>query len=120
MTPQEYIIRTQEMREATKTYPGVEMGEAFKRWKEARGEIAVMLQTSDESIELSRRGLVEVAKKPCTQEGCTGIMVLESICSGCIEGKKGYKSKWICQECLHRELSKKDYMDILKELTIGI
>lgn len=117
MTSQEYIVRAQEIREATKTYPGVEIGEAFQRWKETRGEVAVMLQTSDESIEHARKGLVEAAKKPCTQEGCVGTMILESVCGGCVEGKKGYKSKWTCDECLHRELSKKEYMEWLKELS---
>ena len=117
MTPHEYAVRTQEVRDAVKTYPGVEIGEAYRRWKEVRGEVATILQTSDESIQRARKGLTEAAKKPCTKEGCVGTMILETICSGCVEGRKGYKTKWICQECLHRELSKKDYLGWLVELS---
>jgi len=120
MTPEEYIKREQEIRDAIRTYPGVEMGEAYRRWKEVRGEKATMLQTGDKTIEAIKGVLKEAAKKPCTQDDCKGMMVLESICGGCVEGRKGYKSKWVCEECLHRELSKKDYMEWLKDLSSSL
>lgn len=114
MTPQEYLAREQEILEAKKVYPGVEIGEAYRRWKEAKGEVATMLQTSDESVELARKGLIASAWKPC--EKCGGKAILESVCGGCVEGKKGYRSKFTCEICLHRELLKKDYLEVLKEL----
>ncbi len=116
MTPDEYLIRADEVRQAGRENPGMEIGEAYTRWKAARGEVAVMLQSSDPTIENARKGILETAKKPCTQAECLGIMELEVVCSSCVEGKKGYKSKWTCQECMHRELSKKDVMEWLKEL----
>jgi len=118
MTPEEYIKRAQEVREAVKEYPAMEIGAAFRRWKEARGEKATMLSTGDKSVEAARQVLKEAAKKPCTQAGCDGEMILESVCNGCVEGKAGFKSKWTCSKCLFRELSKKDYLECLRELSL--
>ena len=96
------------------------MAQAYHKWREARGEKATKLQTSDKSIATVKAVLKESAKKPCTQLGCSGTMELESICGGCVEGKKGFKSKWTCSECLHRELSTKEYMTWLTELSSSL
>ena len=121
MTPEEFVQREQEIQQATKEYPGVEMGEAYRRWKEVRGERpASMLSTGDKSVEAAKQVLREGAKKPCTQEGCDGTMELEAICAGCVEGRQGYKSKWTCTKCLHRELSKKDFLEWLKQLSLDL
>ena len=118
MTPQDFIQREQEIQQATREYPGVEMGEAYRRWKEVRGEQpAPMLSTGDASVEVAKQFLREGAKKPCTQEGCDGTMELEAICTGCVEGRLGYRSKYTCDKCLHRELMKEDYLEILKRLS---
>jgi len=117
MTPEEYIKREQEIQEAVKEFPDLEMGEAYTKWKELRGEKGIMLSTGDKELQITKAILKKSARKPCTQEGCKGTMTLESVCGGCAEGKKGWKSKWVCEECLHREFSKKDYMEILRELT---
>ena len=116
MTPEEYIKREQGIQEAVKAYPGREMGEAYRLWKEARGEKATMLTTGDKTIEAAKQVLKESAKKPCTQDGCDGEMILESVCNGCVEGKAGFLSKWICSKCLYRELSKRGFLEWLKEL----
>jgi len=116
MTPEEYIKREQEIIEAQKVYPGMEMGEAYRLWKEARGEKATMLTSGDKQVEAVKRTLKEAAKKLCTQNGCDGEMILESVCNGCVEGKAGFLSKWICSKCLYRELSKRGFLEWLKEL----
>lgn len=118
MTPEEYVKREEEIQEAVKAYPGREMGEAYRLWKAIRGEKAIMLQSGDKRIEAAKQVLKENAKKPCTQAGCDGEMTLESVCSGCVEGKAGYKSKFTCSKCLYRELLKKDYLEILRELSL--
>jgi len=117
MTADEYIKREQEIRDAQKAFPGVEMGEAYRRWKAERGETATILTTDDKTVEATKKTLKEAAKKPCTQPGCDGEMILESVCGGCVEGKAGYLSKWTCSKCLFRELSKKGYLEWLKELS---
>ncbi len=116
MTPEEYIKREQEIQDAQKAYPGIEIGEAYRRWKAERGEEATMLTTGNKTIEAAKRLMKEAAKKTCTIPGCDGEMILEAVCSGCVEGRAGFKSKWTCSKCLYRELSKKDYMEWLKEL----
>jgi len=116
MIPEEYIKREQEIIEAQKVYPGMEIGKAYRQWKEARGEKATMITTGDKTIEAAKQVLKQSAKKPCTQPGCDGEMVLESVCGGCVEGKAGYLSKWTCSKCLFRELSKKGYLEWLREL----
>lgn len=117
MTPEEYIKREAEIQEAVKTYPRLEMGEAYRTWKELRGESATMLTTGDKTVEYAKASLKEAAKKPCTVGGCDGEMILEAVCGGCVEGRAGFKSKWTCSKCLYRELSKKEFMEWLKELS---
>ena len=118
MTPNEFVQREQEIQKARLEFPNVEIGEAYRRWKKVRGEEpAPMLKTNDKSVQEAKKFLREGAKKPCFQDGCDGTMELESICSGCVEGRQGYKSKWICGKCLHRELSKKDFLEWLKDLS---
>jgi len=119
MTPEEYIKREQEIQEAIKAYPEERnISVAYRMWKKVRGEEVIQLNTGDKSIETARQVLKESAKKPCTQPGCDGEMILESICSGCVEGKAGYLSKWTCSKCLYRELSKKGFLEWLRELNL--
>lgn len=119
MTPEEFLKREEEIQKAVKAYPEERnMSVAYRRWKEGRGEKAIQLNTGDKTIEVARQVLKESAKKPCTQAECDGEMTLESVCGGCVEGKAGYLSKWTCSKCLYRELSKKDYLSWLRELSI--
>jgi hypothetical protein len=118
MTPQEYINREQEIRQAEKEYPGVEVGEAYRRWKESRGEKPTFLSTGDQTVKDARRTLKEIAHKICDK--CGGKAILEGVCGGCVEGRKGYKTKFTCEDCLHRELSTKEYMEWLKELSSSV
>jgi len=115
MTVNEYASREVEVQEAIRTNPGMEMGEAYRRWKEARGETATMLTTAMDLP--SKEDLNHHLDLPCTKEGCGGIMVLEGVCGGCVEGRAGYKSKWTCPKCLHRELSKKGLYEWARELS---
>ena len=100
--------RALEIRQAVAASPGMEIGAAFKKWKTARGESAEMLVTADATP--SKKALQELTARlrcrPCTGVGCGGTQVLESICSGCVEGRAGYKTKWTCNTCMHRDLSK--------------
>lgn len=116
MTPLEFAKREQEIREAASVFPDLEIGEAYKQYKEAKGEKPVYLNTSDPSIEKNKEIVLKVFRRPCNQEGCTGTQLLEGVCDSCVEGKKGYKSKWTCEECLYRELSKREYFDWYEEL----
>jgi hypothetical protein len=120
MNPTEYIEREQEILIAKKEFPGIEIGLAYKLWKEQRGEKVTMLSTGDQSVYNSKELLMKSASKPCTKDGCDGNMKLESVCGGCVEGKAGYKSKWTCEKCLHRELLRKEYLECLKELSLSL
>ena len=102
--------RTLEIRQAAAASPGMEIGAAYKKWKKALGESAEMLNTSQDQAK-TKETLATIYKlrtRPCTREGCDGTQHLESVCGGCIEGKAGYKTKWTCDTCMTRELSKED------------
>jgi hypothetical protein len=114
MNPEEFAKRELEISLAVKDFPQDEMGAAYDKWKAARGEKPVMLSTDDPTIEASKMVLRELSR-PCDK--CDGTQHLESVCGGCVEGRAGYKSKWTCDKCLHRELSKKEYMEWLQELS---
>jgi len=118
MDTKEFIKRAEDIKEARRAFPGMEIGEAYRLWKANRGENATMLVTGDKSVEAAKQVLKEAAKKPCTQPGCDGEMILESVCGGCVEGKAGFLSKWTCSKCLFRELSKKDFLTWLRELSL--
>lgn len=120
MTPEEFIRREKEIQEAVSIFPELEIGEAYKKYKEAKGEEAVMLSTSDPSIAALTQVILKTYVRPCDQPGCDGEQVLEGVCEGCVEGKAGFKSKWTCKKCMHRELSKKLYMDWYEELKDGV
>ena len=100
--------RDNEIRLAGAAYPELEMGTAYKKWKEARGETAEMLLSADGGpLKKAMQDLAaRLRERPCTAKGCNGSQHLEAICSGCIEGQAGYKTKWTCRKCLHRDLSK--------------
>jgi hypothetical protein len=116
MTPKEFVKREQEIIEAQKEYPGIEVGEAYRRFKADKGENAVSLNTDDLSLIKSKEVLKDSLERPCDNpKGCDGTQVLESVCSECTEGKAGFKSKWICTKCLFTDLSKREYMDWLDE-----
>ena len=101
-------IRNTEIQKAVIAFPGVEIGAAYKKWKTARGETAEMLLSADGGpLKKAMQDLAtRLRERPCTAEGCDGSQHLEAICSGCIEGQAGYKTKWTCRKCLHRDLSK--------------
>ena len=120
MTPEEFIQREKEIREAISIFPDLEMGEAYRKYKEAKGEEATMLSTGDPSIEAAKAVILKTFERPCSQPGCEGTQLLEGICEGCVEGKAGFKSKWTCKKCMYRELSKKLYMDWYEELKGGL
>jgi hypothetical protein len=119
MTSEEYIKREQEIQEATTKYPEMEMGEAYRKYKEEKGEVATQVAFGSLEIEAVKEGLKTLAKAFKSCPSCGGQMELESICGGCVEGRMGYKSKFTCTTCLHRELSKKDYLEWLKELSLS-
>jgi len=117
MTSDEFVKREQEIREAHSIFPDLEIGEAYRKYKEAKGEEATMLSTGDPTLDMAKRAVLQVFRRPCNQPGCSGTQVLEGVCEGCIEGKAGFKSKWTCETCMYRELSKRLYLDWYEELT---
>jgi len=116
MTPEEFIKREQEVQEAVSIFPELEMGEAYRKYKDAKGEVATMLSSDDGSLELAKQVILKTFVRPCTQPECDGEQLLEGVCEGCVEGKAGFKSKWTCKKCMHRELSKKKYLEWFNEL----
>lgn len=121
MTPEEFTKREMEVQAAHQQYPDLEIGKAYQKWKETRGEKPIFLSTGDRTIEETKRVLIEVSKKPCNFNGCGGTMELEGICGGCVEGRLGFKSKWTCMtDANHRELSKKELMEWLQELSSSL
>ena len=112
-------IRDAEIRESVRENPGMEIGSAYKKWLTSRGRSPDLLlsgeiNTLKKEVEEQTRRLRE---RPCTREGCDGTQYLESVCAGCIEGQAGYKSKWTCKKCLHRDLSKEDLNQWLTKLS---
>lgn len=120
MNADEFVIREKEIREAVSIFPELEIGEAYRQYKAAKGEEAVVLSTDDPSIEAAKEVVLKTYLRPCNQPGCDGEQVLEGVCEGCVEGKAGFKSKWTCKKCMFRELSKKLYMDWFEELKDGV
>ena len=111
--------RALEIRQAAAASPGMEIGAAYKKWKTARGEPAEMLLSADaDSHKKEMRDLTnQLRERPCTREGCDGSQRLEAICSGCVEGQAGYKTKWTCSTCLHRDLSKENIDEWMLKLS---
>jgi hypothetical protein len=116
MTPEEFIQREKEIQEAISIFPDLEMGEAYQKYKEAKGETAEMINLTSEDYKAVKTVILKTFLRPCNQPGCDGEQLLEGVCEGCVEGKAGFKSKWTCQKCMFRELSKKQYMDWYEEL----
>jgi hypothetical protein len=117
MTPEEFIQREQEVREAVSIFPDLEIGEAYRQYKEAKGEAATLLSTDDPALKRAKAIILKTFVRPCNQIGCAGEQLLEGVCEGCVEGKAGFKSKWTCKVCMSRELSKKPYLDWFVELS---
>lgn len=99
-----------EVLHATRLYPDMEISAAYRKYKESLGEIPVVLYASRTSplAPALKAVAARLSVRPCSRPGCRGSQYLESICSGCIEGQAGYKTKWTCRLCLHRDLSKED------------
>ena len=116
MKVEEFVKREQEIQEAVSIFPDLEVGEAYRKYKEAKGEEATMLDTADPELEKAKAIVLRVMHRPCTQPDCPGQQLLEGVCEGCVEGKHGYRSKWTCEVCLHRDLSKKPYFEWIQEL----
>lgn len=111
--------RDADIRAAVRESPGLEIGAAYEKWLSARdrspdrmlsGEFNALKKEVEELTRLLR-------ERPCTKEGCDGTQYLEGICAGCIEGQAGYKTKWTCRKCLHRDLSKEDLNEWIQRLS---
>ncbi len=110
-----------EIRIAHSTFPDLPLSSAFLKWKSARGESAD-ISMIDHIFKLLPRVPARnshLFERPCTRVGCQGTQKLEGICRGCIEGQAGYKTKWTCRKCLHRDLSKEDLNEWLTGLSSG-
>ena len=115
----DHAARELEIHQAVTAFPEMEIGAAYKKWKTARGETAEMLLSADQA---SRKKEMQdltarLRERPCTRGGCEGTQRLESVCSGCIEGQAGYKTKWTCRACMHRDLSKETVDEWLIKLS---
>lgn len=118
-TIKQTISRNEEINHAKQAFPGLEIGEAYLKWKTARGEtpeIQISSQTEKIKIETAET-LKRLRERTCTKENCPGTQILEGICGGCIEGQAGYKTKWTCQKCLHRDLYREDLNSWLNKLS---
>ena len=115
----ENATRNLEIRQAAAASPGMEIGAAYKKWKAARGETATMLSSAVTSkTDAAARALIQrLSNRPCSAPGCDGTQHLEYVCSGCIEGQAGYKTKWTCKTCMHRDLSKETIDEWLIKLS---
>ena len=113
--------RSLEIRQAVAAYPGMEIGAAWRKWKEARGEVAEMLHTSPDQTKQKEMSAAinKLRSRPCARPGCSGTQLLESICNSCVEGKAGYKTKWTCDTCMHRDLSKEGLAEWMLKLSSG-
>lgn len=103
-------IRAGEIRRAVEAYPGMELRAAYNKWKADRGEEVTPFTTRvDTTVHAAAARLeMHLRERVCTQPGCKGVQILEPVCSSCVEGKAGYRTKWTCSTCLHRELSKEE------------
>ena len=116
MTAEEFVQREKEIQEAHSIFPELEIGEAYRQYKEAKGETATMLSTDDPTLERAKEIILKAFVRPCDQTGCDGEQLLEGVCEGCVEGKAGFQSKWTCKKCMYRELSKRPYLEWYEEL----
>ena len=113
--------RDAEIREAARASPGMEIGAAYKKWLAARDRSPdQMLSDEFNTLKKEVEDLTRLLReRPCTKAGCAGTQYLEGVCAGCIEGQAGYKTKWTCRTCLHRDLSKEDLNQWLTRLSSG-
>lgn len=114
-----YARRNADINEARRRYPGMEIGAAYRQLLTDRGDTppAHLPQHTGRAKDALLAEINKLRQRPCTRPGCTGIQFLESVCSGCVEGKAGYRSKWTCTSCMHRELSKEDLNQWLTRLS---
>lgn len=114
-----YVRRNADISQARAKYPGMEIGAAYRKLLAARGD-AVPDQLPQHTGRERQAILTEInrlRRRPCNRPGCTGTQFLESVCTGCVEGQAGYRSKWTCTACMHRELSKEDLNQWLTRLS---
>lgn len=104
----ELIERAKHILQARVEYPGMNISEAFKLYCQNHNLNYENLTTEETNVmnKFEEEHRTKKLAKKCTKENCTGYMILEAVCGGCVEGKAGYKSKWTCTKCMHRELSK--------------
>ena len=117
MEPNEFMEYEQDVREAQIAFPGMEMREAYVKFMTEirKQEPRPMLSTGDKSLDAVKASIKQTLRKPCDQEGCKGEKVLTGVCEGCAAGKKGFKTVWECEECLHREFSTKTFFEVYEE-----
>ena len=116
-----FRARDAEIRESVRESPGMEISAAYKKWLAAQGRSPDrMLSGEFNALKKEVEDLTRLLReRPCTKEGCDGTQYLEGVCAGCIEGQAGYKTKWTCRTCLHRDLSKEDLNEWLTRLSSG-
>jgi len=106
------VVHAKEVRLAAAAFPGLDLLDAYTRWKKARGEPVVLLSSADGQP--PQKDIDRFTKRPCPAPRCPGTMHLEAICNSCVEGKAGYNSKWTCDYCFRRRLSQLDFSDWFK------
>jgi hypothetical protein len=110
---EQLLEHAKDVRESQAQFPGMNITEAYIRYKKGKGETPRLLSSLDQRH--IDAGLKFFTTRSCTRSNCTGTMHLEPICPSCVEGKAGYNSKWTCDTCLDRDLSKKDFSDWFTE-----
>lgn len=109
MNREELLNHAKDIRESQAQFPGMDITEAYIRYKKSKGEKPRLLSSLDQADIQARLALYTTSA--CTQYGCKGTMHLEPVCPSCVEGKAGFQSKWTCDTCFFRELSKKDFSE---------
>jgi len=119
MTADELMEYERDIREATIAYPKMEMRAAYIKFMTEikKRDPKPMLSTNDPKIKAAIASITKKFKKPCSQDGCRGEMVLSGVCNGCAAGRKGFRTQWECEECLYREFSPKTFFDWYEELS---
>lgn len=118
MTPEEFMQRERDVREAIEAFPNMEMGEAYNKFMTEikRKPPAPKLSSGDRELKAIKSHIKSTLRRKCNQQECNGEQVLQGVCDGCAAGKKGFKTVWECQECLVREYSTRPYFEWFEEL----
>lgn len=112
LTLDDIFKRRKEIRESMKKFPSLTPDQAYRKWKEERGEKPLLISPLEELLVVRK----ETSKNSLLCTKCGSKVIVEKVCGSCVEHKVGYRSKMKCLQCKHTELSRKDVVEWLMEL----